>query len=154
VTPDDPIEIGVGSPSTTTTGFFPAATVYARLTSTSTIKNWPTRSDTLNPPTAESAGKLWRPHGVPATGLGRSTLSGLPQACNGEILPTSVTSSVPAGDMSGRGHAHHWLIQGQDGPSSDAVCKGCGERRTFLNDFKRLKPTWMRPRISPDKDPA
>jgi hypothetical protein len=63
-------------------------------------------------------------------------------------------SSVPGRDLGGRIHAHHWLIQGQDGPSSDAVCKRCGERRAFLNDFKRLKSTWMRPRVLPDQDPA
>ena len=69
-------------------------------------------------------------------------------------LPTSIMRSVPAGDLDSRIHTHHWLIQGQDGPSSDAVCKRCGERRAFLNDFKRLKSTWMRRRPMPDQDPA
>ncbi len=34
-------------------------------------------------------------------------------------------------------HAHHWLIAKQDGPASEGVCKTCGERRDFVNGFRR-----------------
>jgi len=34
-------------------------------------------------------------------------------------------------------HTHHWLIGNQDGPSSPAVCKECGEHRDFSNGFTR-----------------
>jgi hypothetical protein len=40
-------------------------------------------------------------------------------------------------------HTHHWLIGNQDGPSSPAVCKDCGERREFSNGFTRRKSSWM-----------
>jgi len=43
------------------------------------------------------------------------------------------------------------MIEEAEGPSSGAVCRECGERRDFLNDFKRLKSTWMRQRGSPDE---
>lgn len=28
---------------------------------------------------------------------------------------------------------HYWMIEGQDGPTSDGVCKYCGESRRFSN---------------------
>ena len=34
-------------------------------------------------------------------------------------------------------HAHHWLIAGQHGPVSPAVCKVCGRHREFSNSFVR-----------------
>lgn len=40
-------------------------------------------------------------------------------------------------------HTHHWLIGNQDGPSSPAVCKECGERREFSNGFTRRKSSWI-----------
>jgi len=49
----------------------------------------------------------------------------------------------PAGDLGLPEHTHHWLIANQDGPSSPAVCKECGERREFSNGFTRRKSSWM-----------
>ena len=37
-------------------------------------------------------------------------------------------------------HSHHWLIGKQDGPSSEGVCKACGEVRDFTNGFSRSYP--------------
>jgi len=37
-------------------------------------------------------------------------------------------------------HTHHWLIGKQDGPSSEGVCKMCGEVREFTNGFRRSYP--------------
>ncbi len=34
-------------------------------------------------------------------------------------------------------HAHHWLIDGQQGPVSPAVCKVCSCHREFSNSFVR-----------------
>jgi hypothetical protein len=34
-------------------------------------------------------------------------------------------------------HAHHWLIDGQQGPVSPAFCKLCGCHREFSNGFVR-----------------
>jgi hypothetical protein len=34
-------------------------------------------------------------------------------------------------------HAHHWLIDGQQGPVSPAVCKVCDCHREFSNSFVR-----------------
>lgn len=39
-------------------------------------------------------------------------------------------------------HAHHWLIAGQQGPVSPAVCKLCGAHRDFANAYTR---SWSRP---------
>jgi hypothetical protein len=41
-------------------------------------------------------------------------------------------------------HSHHWLIGKQDGPSSEGVCKGCGEIRDFTNGFSRSYPGTFR----------
>ena len=30
-------------------------------------------------------------------------------------------------------HAHHWIIDTPDGPTSPGVCVECGESRTFRN---------------------
>lgn len=30
-------------------------------------------------------------------------------------------------------HVHHWRIDIPNGPTSDGVCKGCGETRAFWN---------------------
>lgn len=30
-------------------------------------------------------------------------------------------------------HAHHWLIEEANGPSSTGICKRCGEIRAFKN---------------------
>jgi len=49
----------------------------------------------------------------------------------------------PAGEPASAEHTHHWLIGDQDGPSSPAVCKDCGERREFSNRLSRRKWPWM-----------
>ena len=49
----------------------------------------------------------------------------------------------PAGEPVLTEHTHHWLIGDQDGPSSPAVCKDCGERREFSNSFTRRKSSWI-----------
>jgi hypothetical protein len=52
--------------------------------------------------------------------------------------PNPVTANDPRPDD----HTHHWLIGDQEGPSSEAVCKECGERREFSNSFTRRKSMW------------
>jgi len=52
-------------------------------------------------------------------------------------------SAQPAGEPALAEHTHHWLIGDQDGPSSPAVCKECGERREFSNSFTRRKSSWI-----------
>jgi len=52
-------------------------------------------------------------------------------------------SARPAGEPALAEHTHHWLIGDQDGPSSPAVCKDCGERREFSNSFTRRKSSWI-----------
>ncbi|TMB70921.1 MAG: hypothetical protein E6J43_00580 [Chloroflexi bacterium] len=49
----------------------------------------------------------------------------------------------PADDSHSAEHTHHWLIGDQEGPSSPAVCKECGERREFSNSLTRRKSPWM-----------
>jgi len=49
----------------------------------------------------------------------------------------------PARELALDEHTHHWLIGNQDGPSSQAVCKECGERREFSNSFTRRKSSWI-----------
>src|SRR5436309_14564804 len=49
----------------------------------------------------------------------------------------------PPGESDSAEHTHHWLIGDQDGPSSPAVCKDCGERREFSNSLTRRKSPWM-----------
>jgi hypothetical protein len=61
-------------------------------------------------------------------------------------------SVPPAGEADVEEHTHHWLIGNQDGPSSPAVCKDCGERRDFSNSFERRKPSWMAGRSSGKQD--
>jgi hypothetical protein len=58
-------------------------------------------------------------------------------------MSAPVDSVVSNGDSGGGSHPHHWMIEGQNGPSSDAVCKECGERRNFLNGYKRGQPSWI-----------
>jgi len=57
----------------------------------------------------------------------------------------------PAGDLDLAEHTHHWLIGDQDGPSSEAVCKECGERREFSNTFVPRKSAWMTRSASPEQ---
>jgi len=40
-------------------------------------------------------------------------------------------------------HAHHWLIGLQNGPSSEGVCKSCGEQREFMNSLVRRQSSWI-----------
>ena len=57
----------------------------------------------------------------------------------------------PPGESDSAEHTHHWLIGDQDGPSSPAVCKDCGERREFSNSLTRRKSPWMtRARLAQD----
>lgn len=58
-------------------------------------------------------------------------------------------------------HVHHWKIDIPNGPTSDGVCKGCGETRTFWNygesteSLKRnisLKGSMSRKRFNPPSD--
>jgi hypothetical protein len=61
--------------------------------------------------------------------------------------------SVPPVAESGLArHAHHWFIAVQDGPSSEGVCKECGERRDFSNSFTQRQPIWLRRSASPRPD--
>jgi hypothetical protein len=48
-------------------------------------------------------------------------------------------------------HSHHWLIDGQQGPVSPAVCKACGCHREFSNSFVR---GWGPPRRRQDPQAA
>jgi hypothetical protein len=52
-------------------------------------------------------------------------------------------STPPADEEVLEEHTHHWLIGNQDGPSSPAVCKECGEQRDFSNSFERRKSSWV-----------
>lgn len=36
--------------------------------------------------------------------------------------------------------SHHWLIEPALGPTSEGICKFCGEKRTFLNIVEDDKP--------------
>jgi len=40
-------------------------------------------------------------------------------------------------------HAHHWLIGLQNGPSSEGVCKSCGEHRDFMNSLVKRSSAWI-----------
>jgi len=59
----------------------------------------------------------------------------------------------PAGESGRAEHTHHWMIGDQDGPSSPAVCKECGERREFSNSFVHRKPAWTRSRAAQEDAP-
>jgi len=52
-------------------------------------------------------------------------------------------SVSPIGAFGPARHAHHWMIGVQNGPSSEGVCKECGERRDFLNGFARIGSSWI-----------
>ena len=47
---------------------------------------------------------------------------------------------------------HHWLIQAADGPTSDGVCRICGEIREFKNYVETA--TWGDTRLMPAPTPA
>ena len=52
-------------------------------------------------------------------------------------------------------HAHHWLIGLQNGPSSDGVCKSCGEHREFMNSLVRRQSSWIyRTSAPPARNPS
>lgn len=51
-------------------------------------------------------------------------------------------------------HVHHWLIGVQNGPSSEGVCKECGERRAFINGFKRQPALWIHRSAADMRDTA
>ena len=48
--------------------------------------------------------------------------------------------------------AHHWLIQPADGPTSDGVCRICGETREFKNYVETA--TWGDTRLMPNPAPV
>jgi DNA-directed RNA polymerase subunit M/transcription elongation factor TFIIS len=33
-------------------------------------------------------------------------------------------------------HTHHWMIATQDGETSNAVCRTCGDKRDFENAYR------------------
>jgi len=46
--------------------------------------------------------------------------------------------------------AHHWVIEGPNGPMSDGVCQRCGERRQFTNSAEVASMGWQttqRPKV-------
>ena len=47
---------------------------------------------------------------------------------------------------------HHWLIQAADGPTSDGVCRICGETREFKNYVETA--TWGDTRLMPAPAPV
>ena len=47
---------------------------------------------------------------------------------------------------------HHWLIQAADGPTSDGVCRICGETREFNNYVETA--TWGDTRLMPPPAPV
>ena len=49
----------------------------------------------------------------------------------------------PGGEGGLADHAHHWLIGLQNGPSSEGVCKSCGEQREFMNSLVRRQSSWI-----------
>jgi hypothetical protein len=65
---------------------------------------------------------------------------------------SDTASSTPSGDSEVDEHTHHWLIGDQEGPSSPAVCKECGERREFSNSFTRRKSMWASRAQSAQRD--
>lgn len=38
-------------------------------------------------------------------------------------------------------HRHHWMIATQDGETSNAVCRTCGDKREFSNAY-RASASW------------
>ena len=56
---------------------------------------------------------------------------GRPSQANGERLTDFIASNC----------AHHWVIAASNGPTSEGVCKRCGERREFTNSAE-LTSTW------------
>lgn len=66
----------------------------------------------------------------------------------GSVGEPGVPVEEPALDI----HSHHWMIAKQDGPSSEGMCKACGEVRKFTNGFRRSYPSTYRaplPRPAP-----
>jgi hypothetical protein len=53
-------------------------------------------------------------------------------------------------------HAHHWLIAGQTGPTSEATCKTCDATRTFNNAYYRTyrSTVFLNSRTRPPVRPA
>ena len=47
---------------------------------------------------------------------------------------------------------HHWLIQPADGPTSNGVCRICGETREFKNYVETA--TWGDTRLMPSPAPV
>jgi hypothetical protein len=53
------------------------------------------------------------------------------------MITVSERYQAPEAEPEAPYHAHHWLIAGQQGPVSPAVCKLCGCDREFSNGFVR-----------------
>jgi hypothetical protein len=52
------------------------------------------------------------------------------------VVDSPAEGTLPSEEIAAAGHAHHWLIGGQDGPASEAVCKLCGAHRDFDNGYR------------------
>lgn len=52
------------------------------------------------------------------------------------------------------GCVHHWRIGPQEGPTSDGVCKKCGEGRVFQNSLTVSDWDYLPPRPRPDLEPS
>ncbi len=63
-----------------------------------------------------------------------------------EVAPVEVApiEEVSEGSVVCR---HHWLIQAADGPTSNGVCRICGELREFKNYLETA--TWGDTRLMP-----
>jgi hypothetical protein len=63
------------------------------------------------------------------------------------MISASELYQAPEAETVASFHAHHWLIDGQQGPVSPAFCKLCGAHRDFANAYTR---SWSRPvRMTP-----
>lgn len=47
---------------------------------------------------------------------------------------------------------HHWLIAPPEGPTSEGVCRKCGERREFSNHVKASAWGWESRRESDEEE--
>jgi hypothetical protein len=73
-------------------------------------------------------------------GHGAAASAPITGACN---VTDPLRAIAPAGESGLSEHAHHWLIGLQNGPSSEGVCKRCGERRDFMNSLVRRQSSWI-----------
>lgn len=64
-------------------------------------------------------------------------------------VEVSTVQEVPEGSLV---CSHHWLIQAADGPTSNGVCRICGETREFNNYVETA--TWGDTRLVPSQVPV